>query len=344
MNRSYFIPFFAVLGLLLLPADGLGVETSAHLSIPAIRDKAGQVLPQEQAGFETANADAHNQADNAAAQSQHGEGKKKNPKNPQDAQKIFEESLRQMMPLNEGQIQKFRERSDERDKALLPVSPDLASRTVRVSLEPGQKPVSVFTTANVATSLVFHDSTGQPWPITSVTNGGPTFFQVLRPELPDGNLLNVMPLQGYSTSTIVVTLEKRDVPLVIRLEADSVRAPARKADALVLFQLAHHGPKASIPVLKDIRETANSTMLSILDRVPPENSTRLKMQPASDDLMGWEHNGKHYLRTSRMLVWPAWNAVVNGAGNTKCYEVEPTSRIMLSRDGGIQTVHVRKGK
>lgn len=344
MNRHFFISLIAVMGMIVFGDVVKAAETSAHLSIPKTADKAGQVLAQQQTASETVNADISGKADNSSGQSQAKDEKTQNLKNPQDAQKIFEESLRQMMPLDEGQIQKFRERSDERDKALLPVSPDLASRTVRVSLEPGQKPVSVFTTANVATSLVFHDSTGQPWPITSVTNGGPNFFQVLRPELPDGNLLNVMPLQGYSTSTIVVTLENRDVPLVIRLEADSVRAPERKADALVLFQLAHHGPKASIPVLKDIRETANSIMLSFLDRVPPEKSTRLKMEPASEDLIGWEHNGKHYLRTNLMLVWPAWNAVVNGAGNTKCYEVEPTSRIMLSKNGNIQTVQVRKGK
>ena len=85
-------------------------------------------------------------------------------------------------------------------------------------------------------------------------------------------------------------------------------------------------------------------MLSFLDRVPPENSRRLKLQPASDDLIGWEHNGKHYLRTNQTLVWPAWTAVVNGAGNTKCYEVEPTPRVMLSRDGEIQTVIIGKGK
>jgi intracellular multiplication protein IcmK len=79
-----------------------------------------------------------------------------------EAQALFEESLRQMMPLNEGQIQEYRERSDQRDRALLPVSPSLNSRTVRVTLEPGRAPVKVFTTANIATSLVFHDSTGQP--------------------------------------------------------------------------------------------------------------------------------------------------------------------------------------
>ena len=83
-------------------------------------------------------------------------------KKAQEAQALFEESLRQMMPLNEGQIQEYRERSDQRERALLPVSPHLNSRTVRVSLEPGRAPVRVFTTANIATSLVFHDSTGQP--------------------------------------------------------------------------------------------------------------------------------------------------------------------------------------
>ena len=172
-----------------------------------------------------------------------------------DAQALFEESLRQMMPLDQGQIQEYRSRSDKRDRALLPVSPTLNTRTVRVTLEPGRSPVPVFTTANIATSLVFHDSTGQPWPVTSVTNGGPSFIQGLRPDLPAGNLLNDMPTQCYATSTLVVTLQERDIPLVIRLESDSVRAPKRKADALVLFQLAHHGPKAALPIIRAVSYT-----------------------------------------------------------------------------------------
>ena len=265
-------------------------------------------------------------------------------KKARDAQALFEESLRQMMPLDEGQIQEYRSRSDERDRALLPVSPALNTRTVRVTLEPGRSPVPVFTTANIATSLVFHDSTGQPWPITSVTNGGPSFFQVLRPELPDGNLLNVMPTQGYATSTIVVTLEGRDMPLVVRLESDSVRAPERKADALVLFQLAHHGPKAALPIIRDIKETADSSMLAFLDRIPPEKAARVRVEPVSDDVLVWHHNGKHYLRTTHTLMWPAWTAVVNGAGNTRCYEMPVTSRLMISRNGQIQTIRLQVSK
>lgn len=263
-------------------------------------------------------------------------------KKAQEAQALFEESLRQMMPLDEGQIQRYRERSDQRERALLPVSPALGSRTVRVSLEPGRAPVKVFTTANIATSLVFHDSTGQPWPITSVTNGGPSFFQVLRPELPDGNLLNILPTQAYGTSTIVVTLEKQDVPLIVRLESDSVRSPARKADALVLFQLAHRGPKASIPVIEDIKETADSTMLAFLDRVPPEGAIRVGMKQQQEGLTIWKYNGKHYIRTKHDLMWPAWSAVVNGAGDVKCHEVPMTGRIMLSVNGRIQTIILKE--
>ena len=241
-----------------------------------------------------------------------GQTEKKTAQNPadkkaRDAQALFEESLRQMMPLDESQIQEYRSRSDERDRALLPVSPALSTRTVRVTLEPGRSPVPVFTTANVATSLIFHDSTGQPWPITSVTNGGPSFFQVLRPELPDGNLLNVMPTQ------VKVTLQDRDIPLVIRLESDSVRAPERKADALVLFQLAHHGPKAALSIIKDIKETADSSMLAFLDRVPPDEAVRVRMEPSYDAVSVRKYNGKHYIRTIHTLMWPAWTAVVNGA-------------------------------
>ena len=256
----------------------------------------------------------------------------------QEAQALFEESLRQMMPLDEGQIQEYRERSDQRERALLPVSPALNSRTVRVSLEPGGAPIKVLTTANIATSLVFHDSTGQPWPVTSVTNGGPNYFQVLRPDLPDGNLLNVMPTQGYGTSTIVVTLEKRDIPLVIRLESDSVRSPKRKADALVLFQLAHLGPKASVPSIENIKETADSAMLAFLDRVPPDEATRVRMEPCQEKVIVWAYNGKHYIRTSHTLMWPAWTAVVNGAGNVKCYEAPITARVMFSINGRIRTI------
>ena len=312
----------------------------AEAAPPAASGQQGVVLGQHTGVVTPQETAKQPAAAEATVQRQHPASVASNPEagKAREAQALFEESLRQMMPLNEGQIQEYRERSDQRERALLPVSPALNSRTVRVALEPGGAPVKVFTTANIATSLVFHDSTGQPWPVTSVTNGGPNYFQVLRPDLPDGNLLNVMPTQGYGTSTIVVTLEKRDIPLVIRLESDSVRSPKRKADALVLFQLAHYGPKASVPIIENIKETADSAMLAFLDRVPPQEAARVRMEPAQEKVNVWKYNGKHYIRTSHTMMWPAWTAVVNGAGNVKCYEAPVTARVMFSVNGRIQTI------
>ena len=85
-------------------------------------------------------------------------------------------------------------------------------------------------------------------------------------------------------------------------------------------------------------------MLAFLDRVPPKDARRVRVEPGADDVLVWSHNGKHYVRTVHSLMWPAWTAVVNGAGNTRCYEVPVTSRIMLSRNGQIQTLLLKPSR
>lgn len=259
-----------------------------------------------------------------------------------DAQALFQESLRQMMPLSKEQIQEYREWSDQRDRALVPVSPSLSSRTARVKLEPGGAPVVVRCTSGVASALVFHDSTGQPWPVTSVTNGGPQAFQILRPELPEGNLLNIIPIAAYGSANIVVTLAKQDIPLVIRLESDSVRSPERKADGLVLFQIAHQGPNAQAPLTRSVKDTASSELMAFLDHVPPAEAVRVRMEPRDESSTLWRLGDMHYLRTPHTLMWPAWEAVVNGAGGIRCYELPVTPRIMVSKQGRIETIRIKE--
>lgn len=261
-----------------------------------------------------------------------------------ESQNTFEDGLKEVMPLSKEQIQVFRELSHEREQALTPVPATLRSRTVSVILEPGHIPVKVLTTANVATSLIFHDSTGQPWPITSVTIGSPTFFQILRPDLVEGNLLNIIPLKAYGSSTLIVTLVKKDIPLVIHLEADSIRSPKRIADALVLFQLSHHGPNAQIPIIKNIKETTNSDMLAFLDRVPPPDASKVAIKPKDQKIAVWKLNDKYYIRTVHTLMWPAWMSVVNGAGDVKCYEAPITPRILISQNGSIYPVTLKENR
>ena len=79
-------------------------------------------------------------------------------------------------------------------------------------------------------------------------------------------------------------------------------------------------------------------MLAFLDHVPPAEAVRVKMEPRTDKVQVWKLGDLHYIRTNHTLVWPAWTAVVNGAGGMKCYEVPVTSRIMISQAGSMQTL------
>lgn len=252
-------------------------------------------------------------------------------------QEIFEESLRLLMPLSKKQITDFRAHSNDRERALSPAPPRLETRTVRVKLEPGAAPTKVRTTANIATSLVFHDSTGEPWPITSITNGSPNSFQVLKPEIPDENLVNIVPQEDFSSSSLVITLKGQDLPLIVALDADSIKAPTRTADALVLFQLAGHGPKAKIPVIKNMKDTVSSDMISIIDHISPKDSVKIHTTPEDPNVEVWRLGDTHYIRTSYDLMWPAWTAAANGAGNVKCYEIPQTHKILVSLNGIVST-------
>ncbi len=285
---------------------------------------------------------AQDNQENAAGKNSTNEKQEKNTENRQ-SQELFEESLRRMMPLSKEQIDEYRKHADKRSKALAPVPPQLRSRTVQVSLEPGHAPVQIKTTANIASAIVFHDSTGSPWPISSVTNGGPSLFQVMRPEIEGKNLLNVMPLQNYGASTLIVTFDGKDIPLVVSLSADSIKAPARVADGLVLVRIKSHGPNAQIPIIKHVKDTVTTEMLSFLDMVPPSAAKRIKISP-DDNIIVWKFNNLYYVRTNYDLMFPAWTSVVHGAAQTKCYEVASLPSLMVSKNGQLRSIKIEGEK
>ncbi len=262
-----------------------------------------------------------------------------NTENKSDAQLLFEKSLEMLKPLSDEQIKSFREFSKQQEEALSPVIPTLQTRTIRVSLEPGKKSPVIYTTPNTVTAIIFHDNTGSPWKVTSLTNGSPSSFQVLKPEIAEGNLVNILPLKSNSSTNIVLTLEQKDIPLVLGVQSDNIKANSRLADSMVLVQLAHAGPNALTPSIERISETVSSAMLAFLDQVPPNNALRVQTSLQVENLKVWKYEDKIFIRTKDLLLFPSWSASVNGAGNIKCYEIyHNNTRILLSIDGQIQAI------
>ena len=95
-----------------------------------------------------------------------------------------------------------------------------------------------------------------------------------------------------------------------------------------------------MPLTKEFRESASSVMLAFLDHTPPSEAVRIPLEP-QEGMTLWEYRKTYYLRTRDSLMWPAWSAVVNGAGGIRCYEVQKTPRLLVSRDGVIETYRVK---
>jgi hypothetical protein len=83
-------------------------------------------------------------------------------------------------------------------------------------------------------------------------------------------------------------------------------------------------------------------MIDFLDQVPPPGAVRLKTEPTFEDLDLWAFGGMYMLRTTDSVIWPAWAAMVNGAGDVKCYELPIAPRLILSKVGNIVTIKVHE--
>ncbi|MDR1486763.1 MAG: DotH/IcmK family type IV secretion protein, partial [Deltaproteobacteria bacterium] len=258
----------------------------------------------------------------------------------QAQQDAYERSLKELLPTSPEQVKAYRRSLDARQEALSDAPPDaLRTRTVRVRLEPGFLPPLVELTPNLVTAMVFTDSTGSPWPVTSSVLGSGSLYtsEILTGE--PANRIIVAPLGNHGNSNLIVTFAKKDIPLVIRLKTASALNSERQVDSLIVFQLQERGPQALPETLEDDYPSVTDDILySILDGLTPAGGRVLQPAPQLDGEIYTQLGEAIYLRTKHTLLWPAPRARVSGPGGLSVYEISPVSSILLSRQDGVVTI------
>ncbi|MDD4456449.1 MAG: DotH/IcmK family type IV secretion protein [Syntrophotalea acetylenica] len=257
------------------------------------------------------------------------------------AQRLYELSVQEQMPLNDSQIRQFIDQMRQTSEAMRPANPpQMRSRTERLVLRPGSEAPVVQLVPGYVSTLTFADATGAPWPLTSVSNGNAKWFHVVQPELPNGNMLTISPLARHADSNITVTLANETLPVVIRLCTDD-RQQGAQTDSLVSMQIAKRGPNATDPVVGGHVESAVSpTMLAFLDGVPPAGAKTLVFHPAKTDVDLWRHEDRYYLRSRYEAVWPAWSDMVSGAGGFRVYQIPPVPSCIVSINGRTEILNI----
>ncbi len=244
-------------------------------------------------------------------------------------EEAFQKLLDMKVPLTPHQIIQLNQALDKTKKAMRTsptTPPQPISSTINIDLSPGTPPPLVRLSAGFVSSLVFVDSTGQPWPIADYSLGNPQDFNIQWDK--KTNALFIQSTAPYVTANLAIRLAKLDTPIMISLVTGQ-----RDVDYRVDFQIRALGPNA-LPVISENNYSSFAmppSLLKVLDGIAPENSKELVV---SGNLgRAWHYNEKVIFRTKLVVLSPAWNATASSPDGTKVYEFMQTPVILASQNG-----------
>ena len=241
----------------------------------------------------------------------------------------FTQMLRNLMPLNPNQIVTLRGMFDESQRAVAQypgVPPKPTSSSILVNMSPGAAPPVIRLRAGYVTSLVFLDSTGQPWPVTGYDLGNPKAFNI-QPSAPDGksNTLIVQALDHYEEGNLAIMLKDENTPVMMTL------MPGQRAvDYRVDLRIPGIGPNGLVS-MSGLPQAENPLLLDFLDGVPPTGAKLLTITGAP--AQAWSFQGHLFLRTRVTVLSPGWIASMNSPDGTHVYELAKTPVVLASQRG-----------
>ena len=239
----------------------------------------------------------------------------------------FSTMTRSLMPLSPTQIQQLHQMYNQSRQAASSYAgtpPKPTSSSVVPDLSPGATPPVIRLLEGYITSLVFLDSTGEPWPITAVDVGDPHSFNVQWDH--KGNTLLIQPLSAYKSANLAVIVKGLTTPVMLTL------LPGQTAvDYRVDVRIPRLGPNANASMISQLPTTSNVQLLNALDGIPPAGSQELTIEGGNAQI--WQLKGKLYLRTHMTLLSPSWISTISSGDGTHAYFLQ-TSPILLALDHG----------
>ncbi|MBP6103824.1 MAG: type IV secretion protein IcmK [Gammaproteobacteria bacterium] len=276
--------------------------------------------------------DNPNATDNAASTAKNPnttdfETQKPPPKVPTLRDRAFKELMDKISPLTPEQILQMRQQEDKTQQAIAttPNTPPIpVSSTLTVDLSPGITPPVVRLASGFVTSLVFVDSSGQPWPIADYSLGNPGDFNIQWDK--KAHTLFIQSTTTYSSANLAIRLAKLDTPVMISLVSGQ-----KYVDYRVDLQVQGRGPNALAPMTGDALPNASPLLLNALDGIPPPGSQELEVSGGLG--RAWLSGGKLIFRTQLIVLSPAWSTIASSPDGTRVYEMIQTPLILASHNG-----------
>ena len=246
-------------------------------------------------------------------------------------EQAFSGVINQMLPMTPEQVAKLHEVFNEAQRAAATppgIPPKPTTTSLLVNLSPQAAPPVIRLGAGYITSLVFVDSSGQPWPIQAYSLGDPTAFNIQWDR--KSNTLLTQSATFFKRSNLAVILKDLNTPVMLTLLSGQ-----EAVDYRVDLRIPQLGPNAMF-VQNGLPDAANPILLDVLNGIPPKGSKSLKV--SGGDCQAWVFNNKLYLRTSLDVLSPAWQAVMSSIDGTHAYELQIAPVILALQHGKDKTL------
>jgi len=222
----------------------------------------------------------------------------------------FDAAITGLFPLSPANIKSLLKEYDKTQRAVEePVYgiPTPRVNVETVSLDPGVAPMTIHTATGHITTLNILDVTGAPWPIQDISWAGD--FEIIEPE-EGGHVIRITPMAVSAYGNMSIRLLTLKTPVTIMLKTG----------------------------------TDNSTIMSVLDGVPPERATRLDVSGGDGRTTAFKIGRTTYVRTPLTLLSPGWDQSVSSADGMNVYALADTPVLLLSDRGRFMRAGLSPGK
>ncbi len=311
-------------------ASSFGVSGTSTANNPSSQSQPTQQAPQQQVAQPQA-MPSQSEASSSGSASSDVLG------DTSIGQDAFLKTQQTLMPLSPDEIKTLRKKYDDTQKAVAAepnAAPKPTSSSVIVNLSPGSTPPVIRLKAGYITSLVFLDSTGQPWPITAYDLGNPGSFNI-QPTTPDGktNTMLVQASSTYQSGNLAVMLKGQNTPVMLTL------MPGQQAvDYRVDLRVPGMGPNAK-PTTDGLPQSSDPMLISFLDGVPPQGAKSLKLEGGGDSQV-WSYANHLYVRTRLTLMSPSWLSTMSSPDGTHVYQLTMSPILLVSDHGKLMQLKI----
>ena len=200
-----------------------------------------------------------------------------------------------------------------------------------------QKPIVVRVSKGYASSLVFFDKTGQPWPVEGDVIGDSLSFKA-KPNNVMGNIIVFEITKNFSESNALLNLKGMHSPVVLKLVSDN-----ENIDTRLSVRIPRNGPhaKTSVFIAPEL-STNDPRLMSILSGKVSQLTglKRYKLSGVKGEAI--YHKGSLYIRSREMLASPPSKQSAKSVTGQYVYKIPPVSQLIFSVDGRLVNATIEK--